>query len=85
MPWLTKLKIALAEKKTQEIAKLIENLPQFKTEAELEEAQYLFKEAVLLVSSLKDETLEVMQQVQNNLNFLQSSQPKTSSKLDIKS
>ena len=85
MPWLTKLKIAIAEKNTVGIDKLISEVPKFDTIEEMKEAQYLFKEVSVLLHSLKDKTQATMQQIQKNLTFLRSTEEKRKTTLDIKS
>ena len=85
MPWLSKLKVAIAEKNIENINELIENLPQFETIDELDEAQYLFKEVYLLINGLKDETQSSMQRIQKNLSFMRSTEVKPTTALDIKS
>ena len=85
MPWLTKLKIAIAEKQIENIEKLIENLPKFDTPQDLEEAKYLFKEVAILLHTLKDETQASMQQIQKNLTFLRATETQPATRLDIKS
>jgi len=84
MPWLTKLKIAIAEQQIENIENLIENLPKFENAQELEEAQYLFKEVSVLLHTLKDETQASMQQIQKNLTFLRATETKGATTLDIK-
>jgi dsDNA-binding SOS-regulon protein len=83
--WLNKLKIAIIEKNTDNIDKLLENIPQLENEREMEEAMYLLKEANELLHSLKDETLSSMKQIKKNMEFLRSTEKQTASKLDIKS
>ena len=85
MPWLTKLKIAIAEQNIENIENLIDNLPKFTNAQELEEAQYLFKEVAILLHTLKDETQSTMQQIQKNLTFLRATETQTATRLDIKS
>ena len=84
MTWLSSLKIAIVEQNTEKIEILIDELPDFETAKELDEAQYLFKEAALLIHSLKNTTQSSMQQLQKNLTFLRSTENKKASSLDIK-
>ena len=83
--WLTKLKIAIVEKDTDKLAKLMDNLPELETQEEMNEALYLIREAAELVYTLKDETAYSMKQIKKNLDFLKSTETKSASKLDIKS
>lgn len=83
--WLNKFKIAIIEKNTEQINTLLEELPTFATEDEMKEAQYLIKEAAVLLLHLKSQTQDSMQRIQKNLSFLKSTQTNDSSSLDIKS
>ena len=83
--WLNKFKIAIIEKNTEQINTLLEELPTFATEDEMKEAQYLMKEAAVLLLHLKSQTQDTMQRIQKNLSFLKSTQTNDSSSLDIKS
>ena len=68
--WLNKFKIAIIEKNTEQINTLLEELPTFTTEDEMKEAQYLMKEAAVLLLHLKSQTQDTMQRIQKNLSFL---------------
>jgi len=83
--WLTNLKIAIVEKDIEKLDKLIDEIPKLETKAEMEEALYLVKEASNLATTLKNETVKSMKQINNNLNYIKSTQHKSSSKFDIKS
>ena len=83
--WLSKFKIAIIEKNTEQINTLLEELPTFTTVDEMKEAQYLMKEAATLLLNLKSQTKDTMQRIQKNLSFLKSTQTNDSSALDIKS
>lgn len=83
--WLTKLKIAIVEKNTDSIDKLMDNIPQLDSAEDIEEAIYLSKEATELLTMLKDETSDSMKQIQTNLKFLRSTETKALNKLDITS
>ena len=83
--WLTNLKIAIVEKNIEKFSELMDEIPQLQTQAEMEEALYLIREASNLVHTLKDETLSSMKQIKNNLNYIKSTQNKSKSKFDIKS
>lgn len=83
--WLTKLKIAIIEKNTDEIAKLLDDIPQLQSPKEIEGAIYLLKEATSLMNNLKDETSASMKQIKKNLDFLRSTDISSSTILDIKS
>lgn len=82
--WLNKLKVAIAEKNTDNLNRLLDDMPAFSEAKDIQEAAYLLKEASQLLHTLKDETLSSMKQVKKNIEFLSSSQTQTSGKLDIK-
>jgi squalene cyclase len=83
--WLNQLKIALVEKDTDKLSKLMDDIPQLESKKEIIEALYLIKEASVLVQTLKAETATSMKQIKKNLNFLKSTQEPSSNRLDIKS
>lgn len=83
--WLTKLKIAIIEKNTDAIAKLLDDIPQPHNLKETEEAICLLKEASELLYTLRDETENSMKKIQKNLSFLRSTDTSSSTILDIKS
>jgi len=83
--WLTNLKIAIIEKDTDKLNKLMDELPQLKKKEEIEQAVYLLKEASELVNILKDETANSMKQIKKNLQFLHSTDTQAPRQLDIKS
>jgi len=49
--WLTKLKIAIVEKNTDNLNKLMDDIPQLEDKKEIEEAIYLLKEASAIVQN----------------------------------
>ena len=83
--WLNKLKIAVAEKDTDKLAELLDNIPKFDNLKDIEKAAFLLKNAMDLLENLKNETALSMKRVKKNLDFLKSTQPSTPNKLDIKS
>lgn len=83
--WLTKFKIAIIEKNTNNLYKLMDEVPKLENLEEIEEALYLLKEATTLVSSLKDDTSVSMKQLKRNIDFLKSTQAPRKNQLDIKS
>ena len=68
--WLNSLKIAIAEKNTDKLSILLDQSPNLRNKAEIEEGMYLLKEAFALVDNLKDETSNSMKQIKKNLDFL---------------
>jgi len=83
--WLNKLKIALIEKNLDNLAALMEDIPQLSGKKEMEEALYLIKSATELVESLKEETATSMKKMKKNINFLKATQAPVMGRLDIKS
>jgi hypothetical protein len=83
--WINKLKIAIIEKDTDAIDKLMETTPKFENTKEIETAMYLLREAAELMYTLKDETAVTMRQLKKNIDFLKSTQPQTANKLDLRS
>ena len=83
--WLNKLQIAIIEKDTDKLEELLETLPEFDNIEQMQKASYLLKAAQELLFTLKDEASLSMKQIKKNLEFLNSTQSKPTSKLDIKS
>ncbi|HIC45057.1 MAG TPA: hypothetical protein EYO73_12495 [Sulfurimonas sp.] len=81
--WLTKLKIAIAEKNTDSISVLMDSIPKFESIERMKEAQFLLKEATSLASILQSESLSSMRQIKKNINFIQSTQEVNTRRLDI--
>ena len=83
--WITKLKIALAQKNVNQIEGLVDAIPKFDDVKDVKEAMYLLREASELLFTLQDETENSMKQIKRNLNFLKSTEPQKTTKLDLKS
>lgn len=83
--WLANLKIAIIEKNTDKLKELMDDIPQLEEKKNIEEALYLIKEASELVHKLKDETAKSMRQMKKNIDFLKSTEHKTSNRLDVTS
>lgn len=83
--WLSKLKIAIVEKNTDNLGELMEDIPKLQSKQEIQEAIYLLREASQLMHTLKDETAYSMSQLQKNLKFLRSTEALEPNSLDIKS
>ena len=82
--WLTKLKIAIVEKNTDNLDRLMESIPHLEDPKEIEEAIYLLREATELVTTLKNKTATSMQQMKKNINFLEATQAPRKGKFDTK-
>ena len=83
--WLNELKIALIQKDTAKLGKLVENLPHLKKAEEIDEALHLLAAATTLITELRDDTQTSMIQMKKNIDFLKSTQAPLVSKLDINS
>jgi len=83
--WLNQLKIAVVQKDTESLSKLLNDIPTLDDPKEIESAIYLLAQAMEIVKSLRDETSDAMKQVQKNIKFLKSTQSPRKNKLDIKS
>ena len=83
--WLKKLRIAIIEKDTDTLDKLLDETPDLKGKEEIESAMYLLKEAATLLYKLKDDTASTMKQLKKNMEFLESTQAPKTRKFDIKS
>ena len=83
--WLSKLKIALVQKDTVALEKLLKDIPTFSDEKDIKEAMYLTKEVVNVFQKLKEDTTISMKLIKKNIDFLKSTQTKTNSSLDITS
>ena len=81
--WLKDLKIAVIQKDTKSLDKLLDDIPTLKDSKEIEEALYLLKEATKIVLTLKNETAISMQQMKKNIDFLQSTTTDKAPKFDI--
>jgi len=82
--WLNKFKIALVQKDTDSLEKLLNEIPKFDNIEDMKQASYLFKEAMRLLLTLKDETSSSMRQIKQNINFLNVTASNPANKLDIK-
>jgi len=83
--WLTKLKIAIVEKNVENLSKLMQEIPQFEDAKKMQAAVCLIAEATELVSLLQNETASSMQQIKKSLEFIKSTRPNNTNKLDIRS
>jgi len=83
MDWLNSLKVAIITKDVKKISTLINEMPKFKDVKQMKEAQHLIKEAYLLISTLKEETLKQINQIKKNINFLESTMHEKKNSLDV--
>ena len=82
--WINALKIAIIEKNTEKIEKLLDTTPDFSTMENLEEVLYLLKEGFEIVESLKHETSVAMKQMKKNIDFLESMQEHPKNSINIR-
>jgi len=82
--WLNKLQIAIIEKNTDALDKLLDTMPSFENKKDMESAAYLLREALELLYTLKDATSSTMKQLKKNISFIQSTAPQQKNKFDIK-
>ena len=83
--WLNELKIAIIEKNTDNINKLMDELPELESQKEINSAITLLAEATALVKGLQNETKSSMIQMKKNIDFLNATQAPRTNSLDIKS
>ena len=83
--WLNQLKIAIVEKNINQINELLQDLPKLTKKEDLDSAVCLLAEAKSLLKTLQNETQKSMIQMKKNIKFLQVTESKTPSRLDIKS
>jgi len=72
--WLTKLKIAVVQKDTKLLSKLLDDVPTSLEQDELKQAVNLLNQASVIVHQLKDETAINMKKLKQNMNFIKNSQ-----------
>lgn len=82
--WLTKLKTALILEDFEFLSALLDEMPQFETLQEMEEASYLLAHSKISLEKNRAETAHIVQQLKNSLNFLKSTQTEPPSSLNLK-
>lgn len=82
--WLTKLKAALVLEDIERLSTLLDEMPQFDSIEQMEEASYLLIQTKTLMENNKSQTAQILQQLKNNLNFLKSTQVESPSSLNLK-
>ncbi len=83
--WLKELQIAIIEKNTENLDKLLDANPKLETTKDIKKAMYLLKEAAKLLYTLKGDTAKTIKQLRKNIHFLDSTQAPSNISLDIKS
>jgi hypothetical protein len=82
--WLTKLKTALVLEDIEQLSSLLDEMPQFETIKQMEEASYLLIQTKALIEKNQSDTAQILQQLKNNLNFIKSTQAEAPSSLNLK-
>lgn len=82
--WLAKLKTALILEDIEQLSTLLDEMPQFDSIEQMEEASYLLIQTKTLIETHKSHTAQILQQLKNNLNFLKSTQVESPSSLNLK-
>lgn len=82
--WLTKLKTALVLEEIETISHLLDEMPQFETLSEMEEAAFLLQQSKMLLESKKIETAHTLQHLKNSIDFLKSTQQQSPHTLNLK-
>jgi len=72
MSWINDLKIAVIEEDIENITAIADSLPKFKDINEAKEALNLIQEAIKIVKSKKEETLDIMNKIKQTKAFLTS-------------
>jgi hypothetical protein len=83
--WLKQLKSAIVQQDIDLLGKVLDDIPKLEGPKEIEEAQYLLKEATTIVHRLKDETARSMMQLQKNIDFLNATTADKTAQFDITS
>lgn len=82
--WLTKLKAALVLEDIERISTLLGEMPQFESIDQMEQASYLLMQIKTLIEKEQAHTLQILQQIKNNLDFLKSTQAESPYSINLK-
>lgn len=82
--WLTKLKTALVLEDIETISHLCDEMPQFETLSQMEEAAFLLQQSKTLLELEKTKTAQTLQQLKNSIDFLKSTQQQSPYTLNLK-
>jgi hypothetical protein len=82
--WLKRFKIALIERDSALISKLLDEMPKFDTISQMREAQLLMAQAHEFITLLKEETVESMAKIQQNKDYLRASVVSKSTTFNIR-
>ena len=82
--WLSKLKTALVLEEIERISALLDEMPQFDTIEQMEEAAFLLQQSKTLLEQKKIQTAQTLQQLKNSLDFLKSTETQQAHSLNLK-
>lgn len=82
--WLSKLKTALVLEEIERISSLLDEMPQFDTIEQMEEAAFLLQQSKTLLEQKKIQTAQTLQQLKNSLDFLKSTETQQAHSLNLK-
>jgi len=82
--WLNDLKKAIILQDTQTLDSLIDQMPQFTTLLEMEEAVYLLLSAKSFLEEERSHTLQALSQLKNTIDFLKATENITASSINLK-
>ena len=83
--WLREFEIAIIEKNSDEIERLLDLPLKFETLNDAKMALSLLEEAIKFLNEAKNETAVTMMQMKKNIDFLKSTASITQGSLDIRS
>lgn len=72
MQWTSDLQIAVIENNFSRIGELIKAVPEFVNLEEAQEALALIQEAIKIIDSEKEKTIEIMDKIKKTKAFLQN-------------
>jgi len=82
--WLKQFKIALVEKNTENLSRLMDDIPSFSRPEDIEQALFLIDEASKIVHTFKDETAKNMRKVEKSIAFLKATEAPKLNNFDVK-
>ena len=82
--WLNELKKAIILQDSQNLNTLIDQMPQFTTLPEMEEAAYLLLSAQIFLENERSQTLHSLTQLKNTIDFLKATENITASSINLK-
>jgi len=82
--WLNKLKTSLVLEDIETISNLLDEMPQFETLSQMEEATYLLVQCKAILELRKSETGYVLHQLKSTIDFIKSTQTDPSHSLNLK-